>query len=69
MKYNLKKKNIISSKLERVTPQFANRFIILHIISKEINRNIIEFTFIIYLVLIKRKKFFFLNEIGCFKTK
>ena len=59
MKYNLKKKNIISSTLERVTPQFANRFIVLHIISKKINRNIIEFTFIIYLILIKRKKFFF----------
>ena len=59
MKYNFKKKNIISSTLERVTPQFVNRFIVLHIISKKINRNIIEFTFIIYLVLIKRKKNFF----------
>ena len=51
MKYNLKKKNIISSTLERVTPQFVNRFIVLHIISNKY----LEFEFIINLI---KKDFF-----------
>ena len=35
MNYNFYKKNIISSTLTRVIPQFVNRFIVLHIISKK----------------------------------
>ena len=58
MKNNFCEYNIISSTLERVTPQLVRWYKVLYFISKKINRNITGFVFIIYLI----KRFFELKN-------